>query len=565
MFKKLLKGVLVGGALLSLVVPAHADEYYLNMFGASAQHKFWQNLAPDFLTSATGGHCTSADQSSADKKNGITRGNNCAFNGGDDTIYIRYSSKASAYGITAVNSSLSADMAGPAGCQWTGPKDNTCSLVSSEVNLGASDVPFNRFTGQTSGYEDGHLSYHFNPAVGPNPFNPGPFPLDEPAGVWNPVVVPFAFIANNSVCKFRCVAPRPWTGAESRKMDSPSPHFDPSLVPHPGADGDNMTEDEGPVSIAEYDDRVDYNGRGNDTTPDNRDDKAFSHWSWGCDPSMSDAEGHNDQCIGHYKCVDSVCTGGINDGNTCTTASQCPDVLKSETRCEAMPINNINHTMAGQIFSAQVSDWSDFGPYYCPGPIQAMMRHEGSGTHATVKDLLQPYNLIAISSLFANRDYGFSVANQIHFTSSSDLTAAVADFPGAIGYVDANKLVDFKGITDGQSDGTWSNLPGPGTEDWDGPDGYAGAHILMYNGVEPTRQKIKNCEYEFWAAQHIYYDPADFVGVYDTLRSRMETYSKAVSSIDQLDPKFSFYWAAQNEMCCKKTPQVPNKKDRIDR
>ena len=99
----------------------------------------------------------------------------------------------------------------------------------------------------------------------------------------------------------------------------------------------------------------------------------------------------------------------------------------------------------------------------------------------------------------------------------------------------------------------------------DGPDEFTGCHILMYNGVEPTRQKIKNCEYEFWAAQHVYYMPACFSGPLETLRASMETYSSKAENLDKLPDSFKFYWAAQEEMECEKVPLVINKKDRIDR
>ena len=99
--EKVLKSAVIGASMMAMVGTAQAAEYNLNIYGASAQHKFWLNLAPDFLVDANGGQCASVDQDSFDTKHGIARGNNCLGDG--STIYIRYSSRASYDGINAVN------------------------------------------------------------------------------------------------------------------------------------------------------------------------------------------------------------------------------------------------------------------------------------------------------------------------------------------------------------------------------------------------------------------------------------------------------------------------------
>jgi hypothetical protein len=103
MIKKVLKSLFVGGVVLGMAFSANAADYEVNMYGASAQHKFWLNLAPDFLSSASGGDCAAVTQCDVDSKNGVAVGTGCAFNGGNDTITIRYSSKASTDGILAIN------------------------------------------------------------------------------------------------------------------------------------------------------------------------------------------------------------------------------------------------------------------------------------------------------------------------------------------------------------------------------------------------------------------------------------------------------------------------------
>ena len=155
-----------------------------------------------------------------------------------------------------------------------------------------------------------------------------------------------------------------------------------------------------------------------------------------------------------------------------------------------MPLQNVTQAMVRQIFTATnaVRNWADFGPeYQCQGgssPVQLCMRHAGSGTHATFdRAVMQPIGMQASSvPVGTNQKW--------HFTSSSDLTKCVTDLPGSIGYVDADKLLTFSGV-----------------------GAVNGAHMVKYNGAAATRRNIANGIYEFWAAQHVYYNPADFSDV----------------------------------------------------
>ena len=77
MYKNMIKGMIIGGSLLGLVASAQAanQTYEYNIYGASAQHKFWNKLAPQFMTNSLG--CATVVQSAHEKKNGITRGTGC--------------------------------------------------------------------------------------------------------------------------------------------------------------------------------------------------------------------------------------------------------------------------------------------------------------------------------------------------------------------------------------------------------------------------------------------------------------------------------------------------------
>lgn len=591
MLKKFIKGLVVGGALLGMVSTAQAATYDINIYGASAQHKFWLNLAPSWLTDAAGGNCASAEQASYNKKHGIARGNNCNIPGGsgDDEILFRYSSRASYAGIVAINDGAAKDMVDAGTCNFgTG----ACTgLAPVQVNLAASDVAWDDFTQATIGFEDGNLAndvYSDTPDYeAPDPGGVDPvYPTSAPDGVFNPIVVPFGFVVNDSVCKFRCVKPHVWSDADGNQIDGPL-----------GPDAYNAID-----TFAH---------------------KAYPHDMWQCDPNKSvgvscsdpvyttwkacvengetwteSTTGRNEQCVGYYKCVDTdaddpqdgaetTCQGGPRAGLSCSTATDCPDVDNRaescdvdgwvnlteadctaasgtwaanpdyllNTRCEAMPIDNVTNIMVGQIFSGQVKDWCDFGPYYCCSAdgrtgmdtaVFAAMRHGGSGTHATMDNLMKPYKLAEDDAYDGNLMVGDASYpqgyNRIHYTSSSDLTKAVVDFAGGIGYVDADKLLGFKKIYDGMADGP--------TAAYDEADGIVGAHLVKLCGAEPTRQNIVWGEYGFWAAQHVYYDSADFpAGPLGTLRGRLESYSsnEANLTVDTLGNPANF-WAAQGEM-----------------
>ncbi len=536
MLKKILKGLVAGGALLGMVATAQAATYDINIYGASAQHKFWLNLADEWLLdSTTGPGCASVVKANYDKKHGVSVGTNCTVDGSSGhTINFRYSSQSSMVGVAAVQTGASKSMVDVSTCTFpTYPSVGTCTgLTATVVNLGASDVGYDDFNQSTEGYPDGNLEVDVYSGAATTSF-----PLEaqppQPDGEFNPIIVPFGFIVNDTVCKFRCVKPHVWQDVDGNQID-------------------------GPVTAAAY------------AAIDTAAHKAYSHDMWECDPTLSNAAGNNEQCIGYYKCIDTdgdgteTCQGGVNNGLACTSSEDCPDVALEDTRCEAMPLDNINTTMAGLIFSGTFKDWSDFGPYFdcapevdtdvMPGAVAgpddtaifAAMRHAGSGTHATVSDLLAPYALSPTDDYTGNLMVGDASYpkgyNRIHYESSSDLTAAVADFAGGIGYVDADKLLTFKDLVDGIADGP--------TAGYDEADGIIGAHLVKYNGVEPTAQKIINCEYEFWSPQHCYYMDGPWSSdAMAELLTKLSSFSSNANNLTYANlGAAANFWTAQSSM-----------------
>jgi hypothetical protein len=378
MFKKIFKGIAVGAAVFAIAGAAQAATININLYGASAQHLFWNDTADQFLASKG---CTGIGQDEYNSKHGITRGT-C----GADTVYIRYSSKASYDGIYAMKGAANTDncttafqrkMVNQATCtDWVLGGTACTGITCQDVTLGASDVAGSAFTQESHGALQGPAGGTFTNRVFTGVDDSGLTP-------YQPLVVPFGFFANNSVQKTKCIAPEPKSDLDATAH------------------------------------------------------KAVSTWGYQCyDPTNS---GHSADCIGYYKCVSGTCSGGVNQGSACTQANQCPDVTLANTRCERIPLDNISRLQAVMIYSGQAITWTDFGAWYSTNPIVACLRHAGSGTHSTLD--------WAVMRSSAN-DWGWplvttqNAANPtVWFNdSSSDEMNCVNTLNGAIGYADADQL-----------------------------------------------------------------------------------------------------------------------------
>ncbi|MFZ5572206.1 MAG: hypothetical protein ACOZF0_17545 [Thermodesulfobacteriota bacterium] len=195
MIRKMIKSAVVGMAMMSVVGSAQAAQIDINIYGASAQYLFWNDAADNFLI-AQG--CTGVAQAEySDKKHGITRGT-CGAN----TVYIRYTSKASYDGIRAVKcqdpEGLSAGC--PSAC-YRRMADETATnfttkvvsaLSCEDVTIGASDVEADAFNQESHGALKGHLG-----GVWTDRFINGVD--DSGLNSYRPLVVPFGFFKNNSV------------------------------------------------------------------------------------------------------------------------------------------------------------------------------------------------------------------------------------------------------------------------------------------------------------------------------------------------------------------------------
>jgi hypothetical protein len=433
MLKKVLTGLAVGMVVIAASAVAQA-EININIYGASAQHLYWNDYAEDFLKTAKSCSNVSADE--FDSKHGITRGT-C----GGETVYIRYSSKASYDAVYALRgifpdppqgctTGFERQMVNETTCPgtWVKGDTNKCTALKCvKVNVGAMDVVGSSFTQTTAGHTYGNTKTTGPDGVGvpTNPWMKRSFTStsvnDSGLNRQSPIVVPFGFFAHNSVTKTKCLGPDP-------KEPTASAH------------------------------------------------KAISTWGNQCwDP---DGDGKSKDCIGSYKCISGTCSGGERSGQACSTPAQCPDVALEGTNCQRMPLDNVSRLMVAMIFSGQALNWQDFGAWYPALDVVGCMRHAGSGTQATFD--------WAIMRDSSKRWYGdipeverFQDSKLWFLEGSSDMMKCIDINPGAIGFADADQLEA-------------------------GTTNYPNVHALKYNGIEPRRPKIRNGEYEFYSNINMY-------------------------------------------------------------
>ena len=197
MLRKTLKALVAGAGLLAIVGTASAAEVNINIYGASAQYKFWNAAATTFLE---GEGCTDVVKGEDDSgKHGVTRGT-C----GSDTVYVRYSAKASYDGIYSCKGEV--PPSGQPTCEGSGSRyremadtvDFGTGVVSAlgckEVTIGASDVAGGTFGQQSSGLLKGCNGSSTT-------MESRSIPSIDTTGMtyYRPIVVPFGFFANTAV------------------------------------------------------------------------------------------------------------------------------------------------------------------------------------------------------------------------------------------------------------------------------------------------------------------------------------------------------------------------------
>jgi len=236
---KVLKVAALGATVIALATSASAaDDLHLNIYGASAQGTFWNTYAKTFLTaptSANGMGCASYVEGKATTidpalrpaegeafdpsihvsddpkkfdltKLGIAVGFNCAGNG-NKNVYVRYTSNKSVEGPRAVmnqdpqNNDVCPLVGGVdknrVQAEWNGVTGTGAAFYAKclDVNIGASDVATAAFDQESHGNKNGT----YNTAQFDEVLDPETIPATN--FYRNPIIVPFAFFANNALSK----------------------------------------------------------------------------------------------------------------------------------------------------------------------------------------------------------------------------------------------------------------------------------------------------------------------------------------------------------------------------
>lgn len=463
MLKKIMKGVVIGGAALTLAASAaQAATYEINLYGASAQFKFWTEAAPGFLAEKLSCPTTSVftarnskgdgqlDGQAIDRDAGIavcvgtdgvgSLAAGAGFNHTDgstgNTMIVRYTAKASYDGVRSIlgdnDTSLipSSDAACGAGNRYqpsvngntwlpygdansASQEDGISQLDCLPVTVGASDVSARTFKQESKGmvkgpHDGGVVTRHVE--YGVNLDDPEKYPSTY--DVAQPIVVPFGFFNN---------------------LDN--------------------------------------------------------------------------------------------------------------------PIGNMTRLMATSIFSGTVSNWNQFSEagdaVVFDEPMVVCLRHAGSGTAATLDAAIMRGEATLVKNeaydglwWFNNVDptgaswdaddqaasdrYDSNGNIKVFFNDgSSDLVRCVKAFSGAVGYADYDKCKDPSSDPDSKC--------------------YK-VDQMTYQGVEGVASKIRNGQYEFWAAQYLYYKDAD------PANSIVKQLIQYTESSDRLPESKKPFWSSTYDM-----------------
>jgi hypothetical protein len=208
--KKIIKTAVLSASLVALTSTAFAADLTLNLYGSSAQAKFWNANTATFMTTsvANGGEgCASVVTGFADpgtNKLGITIGSSCAANNGGRVI-IRYTSNKSVEGLFAAAGQnpyqTDSTVCGNDPTLRNQANDvngnGTFSSACQKVDVAVSDVASESFTQSSAGNYNGWVTV--NPAQNIN-LSTANIPGQNYFGAsQQPIIVPFSFYANSKV------------------------------------------------------------------------------------------------------------------------------------------------------------------------------------------------------------------------------------------------------------------------------------------------------------------------------------------------------------------------------
>lgn len=220
--KKQITTVLAATALIAMAGAANASTD-INLYGASAQYKFWSGAAGGFMTATvangglgcTGTSSTEYNNGTTDpdtKKNFIIQGTGCDTTvvDSDGVFNFRVSSKASYDGIFAVLNSSNAMASNECGGDMSKRKmavlGSATTLACQTITHGASDVPTSAFVQSSSGQIRGHLG---GGSISRSFSGDATFPGASSLTKYQPVKIPFGFYVSNTVTAKTCTSASP--------------------------------------------------------------------------------------------------------------------------------------------------------------------------------------------------------------------------------------------------------------------------------------------------------------------------------------------------------------------
>jgi ABC-type phosphate transport system substrate-binding protein len=245
--------------------------------------------------------------------------------------------------------------------------------------------------------------------------------------------------------------------------------------------------------------------------------------------------------------TESVCSGGVNDGQDCNqsdTTATCTSGTNCDCpggTCEApAQLKNITRLQAFQIYTLQVSNWSDFGGGYVNIPITVCMRDAGSGSLATMD-----YGLFRSNGKFIDPTVGLpttTLPGIIWNDGTGAEVSCVNANPGAFGFADADYALSM--------DPLWTAL---GKAE---PATYATTYPLKLDGVAPSRRSIRNGVYDnFWSIEWVLENPNNPDYTSGIASHAMVTNSNSNGLIDQVSNPTIIsatdrkdFWASMCEM-----------------
>jgi len=379
MKKQKLAVLLAGAAILATAGIASADGT-INMYGSSAQAKFWNGQAGAWLSSmGCTGITTSSSYAISETSSASNAGN---------TNYQVYGSGCTNADATAlagsgkliVNYTANDSVTGIQSVSGTGGDPDSCgsafqrlmygtssSSVCQTVHVGVSDVKASSITQASKGHKLGPfggtvLNRNFVggvPATGLTAVNPGGN---------GTLVTPFGFFVNGTAGVSSVTATQCTAGLVGSYCAAPS---DPNF---PG-----------------------------------------------------DAILSTDNATANQKSANAQCDTSNNKGDGVCGAT-------------AAPVTNISHLQAVLLFSGQIQDWSNFGSSFTAQPVALCLRHAGSGTHATLDLAVMRSGGTGWGANLVNAEAATGSPVVWFNFSSSDEYACINSIPGAIGYADADAL-----------------------------------------------------------------------------------------------------------------------------